>query len=298
MRNLLVLAVSLALVAVADHPVAARPARVLRVCADPNNLPFSSKSLRGFENELVALIARELHATVEYTWWAQRRGFVRSTLAAGRCDLIPGIPAGTERVHTTPPYYRSAYAFVTRADRGLDLRSLDDPRLRTLRVGVPLVGDDGANPPPVHALARRGIVDNVIGYSVFGDYRDDSPPNELVKAVARGDLDVAIAWGPLAGGAARDAAVKLVVTPIADDEPGLPMSFAIAMAVRKDATALARDVERVLVRRRRAIEQILDRHAVPRLPLTAAELRGERPADDADDGDGHRDRDRPPEVQR
>jgi mxaJ protein len=262
-----------------DRLASAHRGRVLRVCADPNNLPFSDRAGRGFEKQLADLIARDLDAKVEYTWWAQRRGFVRSTLNAHRCDLIVGIPAGTERVHLTPPYYRSGYAFVTRADRGLELTSLDDPRLRHLRIGVPLVGDDGANPPPVHALARRNIVDNVTGYSVFGDYTQDSPPIDLIRAVVRGDIDVAIAWGPLAGGAARTADARLVITPITGDDAGLPMTFAIAMAVRKDDAALAHDVERVLDHRRRAIEQLLDRAGVPRLPIGDVTS-----ADDDDDG--------------
>jgi mxaJ protein len=260
------LAMGFALIAASDGPALGRAPRRLRVCADPNNLPFSDQAGRGFENDLARLIARELDAEVAYTWWAQRRGFVRNTLAAGRCDLVIGLPVGTERVRLTRPYYRSSYGFVTRADRRLDIATLDDPRLRTVRIGVPLVGDDGANPPPVHALARRGIVENVTGFSVFGDYRDDSPPEELLRALARGDIDVAIAWGPLVADAAARIGVALDVHPIgAIYDAGVPMSFAIAMAVRKDDAALARRIDRALVARRRDIERLLDRHGVPRM---------------------------------
>lgn len=137
--------------------------RELRVCADPNNLPFSNQQGQGFENRIAELVAEELDARLSYTWWAQRRGFIRNTLNAGACDLVIGVPAGYELVETTAAYYRSAYVYVYRADRGLDLRSMRDPRLRQLRIGVHLIGDDGANPPPAHALGRQGIVDNVVG---------------------------------------------------------------------------------------------------------------------------------------
>jgi mxaJ protein len=144
--------------------------RELRVCADPNNLPFSNRKGEGFENHLAQLIAGELDATVRYTWFPQRRGFIRNTLAADSCDVIMGIPEHSERVLTTRPYYRSTYVFVSRKDRGLKIRSFDDPALRKLKIGVQLIGDDYHNTPPVHALSRRGIVGNLVGYSVYGDY--------------------------------------------------------------------------------------------------------------------------------
>jgi len=147
---------------------AALPA--LRVCADPNNLPFSNRRGEGFENVLVERIARDLGRRVEYTWWAERRGFVRNTLKAGLCDLIPGVPSGFEPALVTRPYYRSTYVFVSRRDRRLRLRSFDDPRLARLKIGVQMIGNDAANSPPAHALARRGRIANVVGYTVYGDY--------------------------------------------------------------------------------------------------------------------------------
>lgn len=189
-------AISTTLMLLVGLHAGARPARVLRVCADPNNLPFSSQRVPGFEDQIAGVLARELGATVAYTWWAQRRGFFRNTLKAGTCDVVIGVPAGLGMARTTAPYYRSVYAFVTRADRALAIHSLDDPRLRHLKLGVQLIGDDGANTPPVHALARRGIVDNVTGYHVIGDYAQDSPPAAILRAVAAGTVDVAIVWGP------------------------------------------------------------------------------------------------------
>src|SRR3954467_10608712 len=187
--------VAIMLVALATS---AANARELRVCADPNNLPFSNEHLEGFENKIAALIAEELHADVSYTWWAQRRGFVRNTLKANDCDLVAGTAQGPPMVAPTKPYYRSTYVFVTRPDTR-EVTSFDDPALRSLKIGVHLIGDDGFNVPPAHALARRGIVANVRGYSIYGDYAEPNPPARLIDAVATGEIDVAVAWGPLAG---------------------------------------------------------------------------------------------------
>ena len=176
-----------------------RAPAALRVCADPNNLPFSNNRGEGFENRLAAMLAQDLGMRVEYTWWAQRRGFVRQTLDAGECDIVMGMPAGFGRVETTRPYYQSTYVFVSRRDRALGLRSLDDERLKHLRIGVQIIGDDFANSPPAHALSARNIVRNVVGYSVLGDYSRPNPPARIVEAVAAGDVDVALVWGPLAG---------------------------------------------------------------------------------------------------
>jgi mxaJ protein len=242
--------------------------RVLRVCADPNNLPFSNARGEGFENRLATLIAAELDADVAYTWQAQRRGFIRETLRAGRCDVVLGVPTAFELTATTSPYYRSSYVFVTRRAAPLgDLRSLDDPRLRRLRVGVPLIGDDGANAPPAHALSRRGIIDNVVGYTVYGDYRDDSPPRRLVDAVARGEIDVAIAWGPLAGYVARHAPVPLRLQPVSPqvDLPFLPFVFDIAVGLRRGEDDFRRELDDVLARRRADIDALLRQYGVPRL---------------------------------
>jgi mxaJ protein len=247
----------------ATVPPPGRPA--LRVCADPNNLPFSNRRGEGFENRIAELIARDLGVPLEYTWWPQRRGFIRNTLNAGRCDLLTGVPADFERVRTTRPYYRSTYVFVTRRDRGLRIRSLDDPVLHRVKVGIHLIGDDYANPPPAAALARRGIIRNVVGYSIYGDYSRPDPPADLVRAVVNGEVDVAIVWGPLAGYFARQVKTPLELTPVAPQLDGgtLPFVFDIAMGVRRgDSTAAAR-LERELARRRPEIRKILHRYGVP-----------------------------------
>jgi mxaJ protein len=249
----------------------ARPPRVLKVCADPNNLPFSGRPAPGFENQIAGVLARALGARLEYVWWAQRRGFFRNTLNAKSCDVVVGVPAGLGMVRTTAPYYRSAYAFVTRADRKLTLHTLDDPRLRTLRVGVQLVGDDGANAPPAHALARRGIVDNVLGFHVAGDYTKDSPAAGIVRAVVERTIDVAIVWGPLGGGFASHSKTPLVVTPLGEaSDGGVALAFDIAIGVRRSDAALASELDRALVEHRAEIQRILDAWRVPRVAAPRA----------------------------
>ena len=256
---------ALALVMSAASPTAA--AAPLRVCADPNNLPFSNAAGEGFENRLAALLADELGTRVTYTWWAQRRGFARNTLGAGACDLIVGVPIGWDPVLATRPYYRSTYVFVWKRERGLDVRSLDDPRLRRLRVGVQLVGDNGVNTPPAHALAARGIVDNVRGYSVYGDYETPNPSAAILEAVVRGDVDVAIVWGPLAGYFANRLGAPLEWAPVMPmaEPPALRFTFAIAAGVRKTDAALRDRVQAALDRRAADVAAILDAYAVPRV---------------------------------
>jgi mxaJ protein len=254
---------------------AARPARVLRVCADPNNLPFSNQREEGFENRLAELIATELGASVRYTWWPQRRGFIRNTLAAGKCDLVMGTTFGAERVLTTKPYYRSTYVFVFRKDRHLAITSLDDSALRTLRIGVQLVGDDYANTPPVHALSRRGIAGNLVGFSVFGDYSQENPPARIIDAVISRDVDLAVAWGPLAGYFAKRSPVPLEIVPVspAVDPPGLRFAFDISLAVRTDDVGFKDQLEGILERKRSAVDRILMDYGVPRVPVAATESR-------------------------
>jgi mxaJ protein len=246
-------------------PAEAGSARVLRVCADPNNLPFSNERLEGFENKIAAVFAREMGAAVQYTWWAQRRGFFRHTLNAGICDLVMGVPNNFELVLSTRPYYRSTYVFLTRKDRDLSVRSLDDPVLRQVTIGVHVIGDDYANPPPAHALAKRDIIHNIKGYSIYGDYARANPPARLVEAVATGEVDVAIAWGPLAGYFAQRQAVALAVTPIPApaDLPLLPFVYEISLGVRKGEMERKAELETILLERHNEIQQILQAHGVP-----------------------------------
>jgi ABC-type amino acid transport/signal transduction systems, periplasmic component/domain len=164
-----------------------------RVCADPENLPFSNRALEGFENKIADVVAKEFGTTPSYIWWGQRRGFIRNTMFATlkeqRCDIVIGVPEGYDLVRTTKPYYRSTYVFVYPKGKGLQIKSLDDPILKKIKIGVHLLGDDYTNPPPVHELAKRGIVDNVVGFDTF--YSAQNPPSRIIDAVVGGQVGVA-----------------------------------------------------------------------------------------------------------
>ena len=252
------------------HARAETTASELRVCADPNNLPFSNEQQQGFENKIAQLVASDLNEKLSYTWWAQHRGFVRNSLNAKRCDVLIGVPTSFERTFSTVPYYRSTYVFVTRHDRNLKIGSFDDPALRRLKIGVQLIGDDFTNTPPAHALTQRHIIQNVRGYSVYGDYRKPNPPARIIDAVASGEIDVAVAWGPLAGYFAQREPVALDITPVSPqiDLPFLPFVFDISMGVRRGDTALKERLNTVIERRKGDIDHILEQYGVPRVDVT------------------------------
>jgi mxaJ protein len=239
--------------------------RTLVACPDPNNLPFSNKAGEGFENKLAEMIASELHARLDYVWWAQRRGYVRNTLNERKCDFWPGIASTVEMVATSRPYYRSSYMFVTREADDLAGLTLDDPRLKALEIGIQMVGDDGSNSPPAHALTRRGMIDNIHGYMLYGDYSKANPPAEIVRAVERGDVDAAIVWGPLAGYFAAQSKVPLRLEPVTPwlDEAQWPMQFDISVGAQKSDQKLLRDIDAVLARRHADIQALLRSYHVP-----------------------------------
>lgn len=242
--------------------------RTLTACADPNNLPFSNRAGQGFENKLAEMIASDLHAKLRYVWWAQRRGYVRNTLNEMKCDFWPGIGSNIEMAATSRPYYRSTYVFVTRASDKLDGLTLDDPRLRKFRIGVQMVGDDATNTPPAHALARRGIVANVRGYMLYGDYRRPNPPAAVVDAVSRRDVDVALVWGPLAGYFAARSPVPLRLEPVTPwmDDMQWPMQFDVSVGVRRDNQKLLKEIDGTLTHGSAEIRRLLESYHVPLVP--------------------------------
>jgi mxaJ protein len=251
-----------ALFLLAGLTFAAEEKPILRIASDPNNLPFSNQRLEGFENKIAALLAQELGMQLEYVWHAQRRGFFRETLKEGDCDLVMGVPAHFERALTTKPYYRSSYFFVTKREGGPNLTSLDDPRLRDLRIGVHLIGDDGMNTPPAHALTERGIITNLVGFTLYGDYAQPNPPARIIEAVASGDIDVAIVWGPFAGFFCRQQKVAMQLTALPKD-PNLAFQFAISIGVKKGKKELRDKVDEILARRKEEIRGILRDYGVP-----------------------------------
>jgi quinoprotein dehydrogenase-associated probable ABC transporter substrate-binding protein len=218
----------------------AQQKKQFRVCADPENFPFSNRQLQGFENKIAGLIAKEFGAAPSYVWWGQRRGFIRNTMNAtlkeARCDVVIGVPQGYDQVLTTKPYYRSTYVFVYPKGKGPQIQSLDDPVLKKIKIGVHLIGDDYTNPPPVHELAKRGIVDNVVGFDTF--YSRENPPSKIIDAVAGGKIGAAIVWGPAAGYFAAREPIPLVVVPVPSGKTDLPFAFDISMGVRPGDEAL------------------------------------------------------------
>ncbi|MGA9586502.1 MAG: substrate-binding domain-containing protein [Terracidiphilus sp.] len=244
-------------------------ATVLRVCADPNNLPYSNEQRQGFENKIAELIAKDLGVDLTYFWFPQREAFFRKTLNAGVCDVVMGVPYSFDEAEATRPYYRSTYVFISRSDRHLNITSFDDPRLRTLKIGVHILGEQNDSLPPVHALINRGIVNNLVGFSIFGNLDESNPASDLIKAVGDGKVDVAIAWGPLAGYFSRHSAIPLNITPVAEDRqnPKLPFRFDIGIGVRPGNFALRERLDQEILRRRSEITQILSAYGVPQITL-------------------------------
>jgi quinoprotein dehydrogenase-associated probable ABC transporter substrate-binding protein len=244
--------------------------KAFRVCADPNNLPFSNQREQGFENRIAKLIADDWGLPLTYTWWPQRRGFIRETLRAKRCDFVMGVPSGYDPVATTEPYYRSTYVFAFPKDKGWTIRSLDDEVLKKLRIGVHLIGDDYTNPPPVMAMSSRGLVAPK-GYSIYGDYSKDSPPRDLMDALGRGEIDVAIVWGPVAGYFAKEQPIPLTIVPLPPSEQAdLPFEYDIAMGVRRADRGLREKLEETLRRKRAEIQAVLQEYSVPTVEPPAA----------------------------
>jgi mxaJ protein len=247
-------------------PAGSCSAKTLRVCADPNNLPFSNRAGEGFENHIAQLIANSLGADLQYRWHRLGRGFVREVLGKAECDLLVGIPVGFPGVLTTRPYYRSTYVFVARRDARVQPGSLDDQRLAQCRIAVQAL--DAEYSPPAAALARRGLQSNLVGFYTVG-----TGAAPMLKAVAEQQVDLAIVWGPLAGFAAEQFKGALLLTPIAPefDAPRLPFTFQIAMGVRKSDLALRDELQRFLDVHGGQIREILDHYHVPVLPMAPLE---------------------------
>ena len=232
----------------------------LRVCADPDNMPFSSREQTGFENRIAALVAQELGTHLTFVWQRMGRGFVREYLDKAQCDLLIGIPTGYHPLLTTSPYYRSTYVFLSR--QKAPVPALNSPALRDLKIGIQVLDEQFT--PPGEALARRGLQTTIVGFDTIGDGADS-----IVRAVADQKVDLAIVWGPLAGYFAKEFGHDLRITLLEPevDPPGLPFTFAISMGVRKGNLELRNRLEQILLTRRADIRAILDDFGVPQLPL-------------------------------
>ncbi len=240
---------------------------LLRICADPDNMPLSNEKGEGYEQKIAELIGKEWNTKIEYAWWPVRRGFFSRALNGRYCDVAIEAPSGLDMAAVTEPYFRSGYVFLTRKDSGLDVTSLADPRLKKLKIGVNLLHSDAENTPPAMALSRYGVVGNLTGYSTF--YTDEDRPEDIVEAVAKKDVDIAIVWGPLAGYFSKKSQVPLVLTPLAerDSLSDFPFRFNIAMAVRRRDRELRDSLDALLERKRPEIQAILKEYNVPVFPV-------------------------------
>jgi quinoprotein dehydrogenase-associated probable ABC transporter substrate-binding protein len=234
--------------------------KVLRVCADPHNLPFSDDKGAGFENKIAELLAEKLGKGLAYTWYPQAPGFVRNTLAAHRCDLIMGLPQGDDLAQGTNPYYRTAYALAYKAGRGLDgVNSLEDPRLKDRRIGIV------AGTPPATYLAINGLMAQAKPYHLVVDTRVESSAETMMKDLAAGEIDAGVLWGPLAGFYARGANPPVRVVPLINETTGPRLVYRITMAVRASDQNWKRLLNQLIKENQPAIEKILLSYDVPLL---------------------------------
>ncbi|MGH8124348.1 MAG: quinoprotein dehydrogenase-associated putative ABC transporter substrate-binding protein [Rhodanobacteraceae bacterium] len=251
----------------APHPASSK---VLRVCVDPGDMPFSDQARQGFEDKLAVMAADALGARAEFDW--HRGAGLMRALRARQCDVVMGWPTldKTAAVVTTRPYYRSTYVLVYRQSSPYRIHSLKDPVLKKLRIGVRTIGDEWTGLPGGAMLAAHGLQDSAHPYPLRGNTSTVSPSLDLIKAVADGDVDAAIAWGPPAGYFARRESVKLAVVPLTRVHLKLPTRFSISMAVRADDVALREKLDRFLDRHRKTIRALLAGYDVPLLPLENA----------------------------
>jgi mxaJ protein len=245
--------------------------KVLRVCQDPNNLPFSNRAGAGFENKIAALFAQELGWKLEHTWFPQRIGFIRNTLRARvensdrfKCDLVTGVPAGFDMAATTRPYYHSSYALVYVKGKGLDgVQSLDDlmalrPEQRaSLRFGAFTAS------PVTEWLVQNRLMEQVDWYQSQTGDAEQYPGQIIERDLASGKIDVAFVWGPIAGYFARHTrSAPIVAIPLVS-RPGMKLDFEIAMAVRHGDKEFRQRIDQLIDANRARISAILEEYGVP-----------------------------------
>jgi quinoprotein dehydrogenase-associated probable ABC transporter substrate-binding protein len=243
--------------------------KVLRVCADPRNLPFSNEKGEGFENKLAEFFATKLQKKIDYMYFPQATGFVRMTLGAHRCDVIMGFPQGDDLVQGTNPYYRTAYALVSKPNSGLDdVTTLEDARLKGKHIGIV------AGTPPATNMAVNGLMTNAKPYPLMIDTRVDSSAEAMINDLNKGDIDAAILWGPMAGFYAKKASPPLHVTPLVKEKTGPQLVYRIGMGVRRADQNWKRLLNRLIQENQPEINKILFDYGLPLLdennqPITA-----------------------------
>ncbi len=233
---------------------------VFRACADPRDLPFSNEAGEGFENKIAELFARKLGKSVAYTFYPDATGFIRNTLNADRCDVVLGIAQGDDMVQPTNPYYRTSYVAAYRKGGPLEgLDSLSDPRLKTARIGIV------AGTPPASFLAANGLLGHIKSYALVVDTRFDSPAHEMMDDLDRGDIDVALLWGPIAGYYALKAKSPTTVAPLVKEKGGPRMVYRIVMGVRHSDQNWKRSLNKLISENQSEIDAILRSYGVPLL---------------------------------
>jgi quinoprotein dehydrogenase-associated probable ABC transporter substrate-binding protein len=234
--------------------------KVLRVCADPRNLPFSNEAGEGFENKLAEMLARKLGKSLAYTFYPGATGFIRNTLNAHKCDVVMGYPQGDDFVQPTNPYYRTAYVLIARKDAGLGgLESLQDPRLRGKKIGII------AGTPPATNLAVNGLLPSIHSYPLVIDTRFDSSTDKMFKDLQAGEIDVAILWGPIGGYFVKNSKADLDVIPLVHEKSGPRMAYRIGMGVRHSDQNWKRELNRFISENHGAINRLLASYGVPLL---------------------------------
>ena len=242
---------------------------VLRVCADPRNLPLSNDKGEGYENKIAELLATKLQKRLAYTFFPQATGFFRMTLGAHRCDVVMGYPQGDDLVQGTNPYMRTAYAIVTKPGSGLeDVMALADPRLKDKHIGIV------AGTPPATSMATNGLMANARPYALMIDTRIDSSAEAMIKDIAAGVIEAGVLWGPMAGYYARQAHPPLHVTPLVKETGGPRMTYRIGMGVRAADQNWKRLLNRIIQDNQPEINAVLLGYGVPLLddsdrPITA-----------------------------
>jgi quinoprotein dehydrogenase-associated probable ABC transporter substrate-binding protein len=245
---------------------------VLRVCADPNNLPFSNEKGEGFENKIAELFATELHKKLAYTFFPQATGFVRVTLGSHRCDVIMGYPQGGELVQNTNPYYETAYALIAKASSPLDgVDALDDPRLKDKKLGVV------AGTPPATYFVADGLMAKAKPYPLMVDTRFDSSAVAMMNDLASGEIDAGVLWGPMAGYYAARANPPMHLALLLKDTGGPRLVYHITMGVRASDQNWKRELNRLIAENQTAINKILLDYGIPILdehnhPITSDSL--------------------------
>ena len=253
---------------------------ILRVCADPDNLPFSNSAQEGLENKLAELIAKDWNSKLEYIWWAAPRGLARM-LNGTYCDVILQAPQGYDLASVTRPYYRTGYVIVQKKDAAHPVTTLDDPALKTMKIGVHLFANNAENTPPAMALSAHGVVGNLVGFSTVY-VGGMAHPDDIVKAVADGSIDLAIVWGPIAGYYAKQLGANLALRELPDDKAsGIPFNFSMGMAIRRKDRALKDSLEKFIAARAPEIHNLLEQYGIPLQPLASDSATGSGPSNPA-----------------